>query len=300
VAFFQSRVGPGPIEYQVNEPPKYVVLDDRAAQELLASNTPRIHLPRFWSHDFAGNGSIRARRLNRGRGAIGDFEAEGQNRFHFATIANKKGGEKYYFKGEDNYKPIIWNTNDVHLAIGVFKPEIKRITSPPPPKQLKHNQHGHNQFTPQDELVKFGAKHKAANPRKARNRVDEPVGGVRGGRNRAHNFITSHTGSPSAQQRVENWRATTKPGTGSERESSLTSDNSPGSKGQKRRRRQSSEEDEAEEEAAYIQQLEMFLVEAKELTDEQNTKIDALKGALSRARDKIRSLEEELAALKQN
>ena len=298
--FFQSRVGPGPIEYQVNEPPKYVILDDRAAQELLASNVPRTHLPRFWSHDFVGNGSIRARRLNRGRGAIGDFEAEGQNRFHFATIANKRGGEKYYFKGENDYKPVIWNTNDVHLAIGVFKPEVKRITSPPPPKTLKPNQHGHNQFTPQDEMVKYGADHKAANPRTARNRVDEGVGGVRGGRNRAHNFITNHTGSPTPQERVENWRATTGPGTGSEQESSPTSDNSPESNGRKRPRRQSSEEDQGEEEEAYVQQLEMYLVQAKELTDEQNMKIDALKGALSRARDRIRSLEEEPATPKQD
>ena len=226
------------------------------------------------------------------------------NRFHFATIGAKKGGEKYYFKGEDNYKPIIWSTADVQLAIGVFKPEIKRITSPPPPKKLKHNQHGHNQFTPQDELVKFGAKHKAANPRTVViNRVDDPLGGVRGGRNRNHNFIANHTGSPTARERVENWRTSTRPGIGSssEREGSVISDNSPGSNGRnKRSRRPSDDGKEAEEEAADVQQLEMYLVSAKELTDEQNTKIESLKGSLVKARDKIKVLEGELAVLKRD
>ena len=154
----QSRTGLGPIKHEQNEPPKYVVLDDRAAQELEASDFPRAYLVKFWNHDFGGNGTIRARRPHRGRPAIGDQEAKGDDRYHFARIGNR--GDKYYFTGEKNYTPVIYKTADPKLAVEVFMPKKALESALLTKKELPWNKHGHNQFTPKDQQVKYGAPHK--------------------------------------------------------------------------------------------------------------------------------------------
>jgi hypothetical protein len=304
--FYQSRTGPGPVKSQKNEPPKYVILDDRAAQEVLVSNIPRTHITKYWPHDFGGNGSIRARRPHRGRGAIGDFEASGKDRFHFTNIASRKDGERYYFTGEANYKPVIWNTNDYHLAIGVFKPEVKKLTSPPPKKELKWNQHGHNQFTPKSQLVKFGAPRKGTSYSRYKDKPNDPAGGVRGGRNRVQPLASSNVGSPAPStkyERVERWRNDTRGSAGSEREDSLVSENYEGREGAKRRRLDAAsaygEAEEGEETDAYITYLETCVVESKVITDDQQAEIEVLQRQLSEAKRTIQALEAEVDGLRQ-
>ena len=204
---YQSRTGPGPVQWSKN-----VILDDRAAHEVLISDIPRARITKYWPHDFAGNGSIRARRPHRGRGAIGDLEANGKDRFYHATIANKTNGERYYFTGEKDYDPIIWSSEDWNLMIGVFKPEIKRLPSPPKKAPLKWNQHGHNQFTPKDQLVKYGAPRKGnISFRRYKAKSLDADGNVRGGRNRVQ---------PLAALRAENAAASMSPDSGRSRDSS--------------------------------------------------------------------------------
>lgn len=112
----------------------------------------------FWGHDFGGNGSVRARRPHRGRGAVGDLNARGDDKYHFVKIGSR--GDKYYFTGEKDYKAIIYKTSDPKLAVGVFQPKKKKELTPPRKKELAPNKHGHNQFTPKDQMVKYGAPHK--------------------------------------------------------------------------------------------------------------------------------------------
>jgi hypothetical protein len=168
--FYQSRTGVGPIKRGVNEPPKYVILDDRTAYECYISDIPRQYLKQFWEHDFGGAGAIRVRRPHRGRGAVGDADAPGDDRFQFVNIGGK--GDKYYFTGEKNYKPIIYQTKDQALAIQAFKPAKRGPPSPPPKKALPANKHGHNQFTPKDKMVKYGAPHKGTTWLRYRNRLN--------------------------------------------------------------------------------------------------------------------------------
>lgn len=292
--FYQSRTGPGPTEYRKNEPPKYVFLDDRAASEVIASDIPRARLTKYWPHDFSGNGVIRARRANRGRGAVGDFEASGKEMFHFAMIANKTGGDRYYFTGEANYQPVIWSTDDYDLAIGVFQPEINKLPTLRPKKGLKWNQHGHNQFTPKDKLVKFGAPRKGASYRPNKDRSREPDGNVRGGRNRVQPLAAisasevredssgreSSGGPRSAKRRRLNSRSTSQETEGGE-------DNG------------SRETEGDKDNGSYIENLERFLVQSKEITDEQKAEIDELEQTLFEANMRIRSLEMEVARLQQ-
>lgn len=302
--FYQSRTGPGPVKHQKNQPPKYVILDDRAAQEVAISDIPRAHISKYWPHDFGGNGAIRARRPHRGRGATGDFEASGKDRFHFTNIANRKHSERYYFTGEPDYKPVIWNTNDYHLAIGVFKPVVKKLPSPPPKKELKWNQHGHNQFTPMNELVKFGAPRRGASYSRFKSKPNDPAGGVRGGRNRVQPLAGGKDGSTSPaskNEQVERWRDDTRGSSRSEREDSLVSENYEGRAGAKRRRlkaKSAYEEAEAGEQMdTYITYLETCVVESKVITDEQAVEIEELETQLFKAKETIRSLKAELERL---
>lgn len=166
----QSRTGLGPIKSEVNEPPKYVVLDDRAAYECSASDIPRTYLVDWWSHDFGGNGQVRARRGHRGRSAIGDENAPGVDKYHFTTVGTAK--RRYYFTGERDYTPFVYRTTDPTLAIAPFKPKKRGLPSPLRKRALPDNKHGHNQFTPKDQMVKYGAPHKGESWKRYRTRVN--------------------------------------------------------------------------------------------------------------------------------
>lgn len=48
-----------PIERGINEPPHYVILDDRACWEVLQSDIKKAEHFRYWAHDFAGPAIVR-------------------------------------------------------------------------------------------------------------------------------------------------------------------------------------------------------------------------------------------------
>lgn len=106
-------------------PPKWVILDDRAAYEVFTSDIPRANIVKLWSHDFGGAGKIRARRPHRGRGAIGDPDAAGDDKYHFVKVGTKN--DKYFFTGEKDYKPIIYRFT---APAPVLEPEAAVDTSP--------------------------------------------------------------------------------------------------------------------------------------------------------------------------
>jgi len=184
--FYQSRTGVTAVKSNLNEPPKYVILDDRAAQECVSSDIPRQYLGKFWGHDFSNSGIIRSRRPHRGRPAIGDADAPGHHKYHFARIGTK--GERYYFTGEKDYTPILYLTADPKLAIDVFKPPQSVVPPSSVKPALPANKHGHNQFTPKDQMVRYGAAHKGTSWMRYSKRVNKfltrektPPTGARGG-----------------------------------------------------------------------------------------------------------------------
>ncbi|KAL2352384.1 hypothetical protein BJ546DRAFT_207036 [Cryomyces antarcticus] len=94
--FYQGDIGA--IILGVNEPPKNVLLDDKAAHRIVESGIYTCEqVGKWWSHDFNVKGNPRATRRNRGRTA---YEADG------ITVASAKQGVKkgapeklYYFTG---------------------------------------------------------------------------------------------------------------------------------------------------------------------------------------------------------
>lgn len=143
----QSSVGP--IRRDVNEPPKYVVLDDRACYEVQISDMHRKTLAESYTYDFASAGKIRARRPHRGRGAIGDPDAPGDEKYHFGKTGVKE--DRYYFTGEKDYKAIVYRSQGGDsIEPGKAKPPA--LEKPPPFRKLLHNQH-----TRKELLVKNGA-----------------------------------------------------------------------------------------------------------------------------------------------
>ncbi|KAI7171470.1 hypothetical protein KC316_g13193 [Hortaea werneckii] len=167
--FYQLKTGKGPIAFKNNMPPKYVILDDRAAHEVLTSNIPRATIVRFWSHDFGGPGRIRARRPHRGRSAISNPTATGDERY-FSTEVGMRG-EKYYFTGEKNYTPIAYQ---IPPSEEVIKPQSskRKAASPPTDEPKDPRKHGHNQYTPKDQLVKYGAPSQAKGRKRYRERIN--------------------------------------------------------------------------------------------------------------------------------
>ena len=145
--FYQLKTGKGPIAFKNNMPPKYVILDDRAAHEVLTSDIPRATIVRFWSHDFGGPGRIRARRPHRGRSAISDPNATGDKRY-FSTEVGMRG-EKYYFTGEKNFTPIAYQTPP---SEEILEPRSskRKAASPPTDEPKDPRKHGHNQYTPKE------------------------------------------------------------------------------------------------------------------------------------------------------
>lgn len=165
---YQSCTGDGKLKYGVNEPPKYVLLDDRAAYEVFNSDVPGNKRTEWWSHDFASPGfKIRARRPHRGRGAVGDVDAEGDDKYHFGRTGTKN--EKYYFTGEKNYNPVIYRS--AHSAPS--EPTKHNASSTPvSSKSAKPKRLGHNQHTRKDQLVKYGAPHQGTTYRNYRPRIN--------------------------------------------------------------------------------------------------------------------------------
>jgi len=140
----------------MNMPPKHVLLDDRAAWEILKSDIARRVILVFWPHDFAGTGTIRHRRPHRGRAAIRDPNAVGDLKFHFALHGHRK--ERYYFTGAKDYKPVIYRI-ELPPAPGPAEaePNNKRKASPARTEPENPRKHGHNQHTPKELMVKHGA-----------------------------------------------------------------------------------------------------------------------------------------------
>ncbi|RMY30278.1 hypothetical protein D0865_15298 [Hortaea werneckii] len=167
--FYQLKTGKGPIAFKNNMPPKYVILDDRAAHEVLTSDIPRATIVRFWSHDFGGPGRIRARRPHRGRSAISDPNATGDERY-FSTEVGMRG-EKYYFTGEKNYTPIAYQ---IAPPEEVIEPQTskRKAASPPTDEPKDPRKHGHNQYTPKEQLVKYGAPSQAKGRKRYRERIN--------------------------------------------------------------------------------------------------------------------------------
>ncbi|KAK1086799.1 hypothetical protein LTR48_003196, partial [Friedmanniomyces endolithicus] len=150
---YQSNGG---IVSKMNMPPKHVILDDRAAWEVLESDIARRVILVFWPHDFAGTGTIRHRRPHRGRAAIKDLNAVGDLKYHFALHGHRK--ERYYFTGAKDYKPIIYRIEFPPApAPTEAEPSNKRKASPAETEPENPRKHGHNQHTPKDQTVKYGA-----------------------------------------------------------------------------------------------------------------------------------------------
>ena len=143
----QSSIGP--IRRDVNEPPKYVVLDDRACYEVQISDMHRKTLAESYTYDFASAGKIRARRPHRGRGAIGDPDAPGDEKYLFGKTGVKE--DRYYFTGEKDYRPIVYRSQGGDL-IEPGKTKPSALAKPTPFRKLLHNQH-----TRKELLVKNGA-----------------------------------------------------------------------------------------------------------------------------------------------
>ncbi|GAB1741755.1 hypothetical protein NU219Hw_g7165t1 [Hortaea werneckii] len=167
--FYQLKTGKGPVSFKNNMPPKYVILDDRAAHEVLTSDIPRATIVRFWSHDFGGPGRIRARRPHRGRSAISNPNATGDEKY-FSTEVGMKG-EKYYFTGEKNFIPIAYQIPPLEE---VTEPQSskRKASSPPTDEPKDPRKHGHNQYTPKDQLVKYGAPSQAKGRKRYRERIN--------------------------------------------------------------------------------------------------------------------------------
>lgn len=145
-----------------------MVLDDRAVYELEISKYPRNRLEQFWGHDFNGSGQIRVRRPHRGRAAVGDRDAQGNDKYHFTYVGTKK--EKYYYTGEENYRPIIYllSTPDSSSFDNpqMTDSELPTVT----PKQKYHNQH-----TSKELMVKNGAPSNSVAVQKRRDKEREQL-----------------------------------------------------------------------------------------------------------------------------
>jgi hypothetical protein len=155
------------------------VLTAAACHDVLISNITRPKRVQFWPHDFVGTGQIRHRRPHRGRAAIADPDAEGDAKYHFDTVG--KNQEKYYFCGGKNYKPIIYRSNQP------LPPPIEATAASEASKKRKteeamsgestsapdYSRRGHNQFTPKEFLVKYGAPSHSEGRKRYRARINQ-------------------------------------------------------------------------------------------------------------------------------
>lgn len=143
----QSDIGPITPK---NQPPRFVMLDDRAVFEVLNSDIPKAKMAQNWPHEFGGPAKVRTRRPHRGRPAIKDDSAEGDQKYHSTLTAS--GKETYPFTGEKDFQPIFYR----YEPQPQWKPKRKRMPSPTS-EEYNPRGHGHNQYTPKDMLVKNGA-----------------------------------------------------------------------------------------------------------------------------------------------
>ncbi|OQO11120.1 hypothetical protein B0A48_05375 [Cryoendolithus antarcticus] len=147
-----------PYKHRISEPPKNVLLDDRALYEVLTSNIPKLVAAREWSHDLSGPGKLRVRRVHRGRSALPDEIGE----IPCIDFGGRVG--KYVFYGEKDYDEVRYH-------------ELSPESIPEPPAPVRDNtpkntNKGHNQFTPVDQLVRFGAPSKSETRGKYKQRVN--------------------------------------------------------------------------------------------------------------------------------
>lgn len=94
------------------------------------------------------NGKIRNRRPHRGRGVIGDPDAQGDDKYSFALLGKKN--ERYYFTGEKDYTPIIYRSPQT----AKLKAPVKRKATSPVEDDTEPKRRWHNQYTPKELLVK--------------------------------------------------------------------------------------------------------------------------------------------------
>lgn len=149
----QSNIGPIGLGQNKTEPPRFVFLDDRAAHEVLTSDIQRARLNREWPHDFAASGKIRARRTHCGRPAIKDPLTSDYHSTPLTKTSN------YYFTGEKDYNPVIYRIPPPPPAELTVEELNRKRKAEEAANPLLYNPrgHGHNQYTPKDMMVKFGA-----------------------------------------------------------------------------------------------------------------------------------------------
>nr|POE47217.1 hypothetical protein CFP56_00549 [Quercus suber] len=163
--FYQVQTGHGPVSAK-NVPPAYVVLDDLAAWQVYVSDIPLSHRAQFWSHDFAGAGSIRSQRRHRGRGALGDPNADGIHQYFFGHTAAGTYS-KHYFIGEQNHRAVVY-----------IDPNAKRraVTPPlaPAPQKKRAEKRASEPQTPDPKKVIQGRGTSSSSKRPAQpsSRVD--------------------------------------------------------------------------------------------------------------------------------
>lgn len=138
--FFQSKIGP--IVRGTNSPPHYVVLDDKAAWDILSSGVYTLkEKGQFWPFDFAVMGHIRSGRPNRGRPAIvdakqGEFvdtgDGQGARCIAWCMAGDRKSQKKYHFVGERRgYTETIFSSA---VRGGSADRELKRKANEPEPE----------------------------------------------------------------------------------------------------------------------------------------------------------------------
>ncbi|THW60933.1 hypothetical protein D6C77_01837 [Aureobasidium pullulans] len=117
--FFQTDIGP--IERGTNSPPHYVVLDDKAAWDIMSSKKyTNKDKGDFWALDFTtGGGRVLAARFNKGRAAVvakgtgmdvDEKDGRGVRHVGYTVIGEKDKKRPYCFSGEKGgYEEIIFN-----------------------------------------------------------------------------------------------------------------------------------------------------------------------------------------------
>ncbi|KAF2724784.1 hypothetical protein K431DRAFT_309906 [Polychaeton citri CBS 116435] len=133
-------------------PPRFVILDDRAAYEILSSNIPRSHLSEFWGFDFSGHGAIRSRRPHRGRSAVANPDANGNDKYHHGFMLNKK--DKYYFTGQRDYQAVIWYNSAEQRLKRKREVDLEEARKESETRKKIPLQKRHNQYTPAEQLAR--------------------------------------------------------------------------------------------------------------------------------------------------
>ncbi|KAK4554726.1 hypothetical protein LTR86_008228 [Recurvomyces mirabilis] len=161
--FYQSSTGTERVS-ATHMPPKFVLLDDKAAYEVMSSDIPKARMAKFWPIDFVPNGKIRGKRAHRGRAAVANAAAEGDARYYAGELGSKDR-EPYPFRGAKDYRPIIYRSaNPVSEASSAPDQASKKRKASSPASssaaapssnssiKRKHN----NQYTPKELMVKHG------------------------------------------------------------------------------------------------------------------------------------------------